>query len=218
MKGCLFLLCLAICLPASGEVTIVGPDRLAVREAALLYVEGVTVDQFRQCEVTMVPATNRPLVVALQTLNNKPVLYVQGQFAGAFWLIVDVNIPDAYALVVQPLTIGTGPDPTPDPDPEPHPTPGEGLTVIVIEDPQKRTPDQQTVLSGPWRAWCQQRAYSVRQVRAGSPAPDAAKWIKGAGDLPFVYFVSDAGKVYEKIPLPATAADMLTRCKKWGAK
>jgi len=217
MKPLFCLICLALCLPASAEVTIVGPDRLAVREAALLNVEGITAQQFASCTLAVFPAENQPQIVALQTLDNRPVLFVTGGTPGRFALILDVNVPKQYALVIHELEIGFPPDPPIPPVPTPTPEPGEGLTVVIVEESSLTTPAQEAVLTGPWRAWCRENGYRVRRIEKDSTAVDAQPFIKNASDLPYVFFVSDSGDRYESCPLPS-AADMLTRCKKWGAK
>jgi len=114
-----------------GDVSILGPDSLEVREADLFHVEGLTAEQFADCIVSVFPKKDKPQVLVLQTLNNKPVLYIKGRTAGKFAVILDVNIVGKYDLVIHELTIGGGPPP---PDPTPDPIPGQKWQVVIINE------------------------------------------------------------------------------------
>ncbi len=94
---------------AFGEVTIHGPSQLDVKEADLFTVEGVTIEEFAQCSVHVRPEEGKPQVLVLKTLDNKPVLYIKGQTAGSFDVILDVNVVGKYELVFHTLTIGKSP-------------------------------------------------------------------------------------------------------------
>lgn len=205
---------------AKGKAAIIGPDKIAVGEGELFDVKGVTAEEFAQCSVALFPIKNRPQVLVLQTLNSQPVLYVKGRHPWKGAIILDVNIPDAYQIVIHELTIGGGPIPPP-----PPPPPGKGLTVIIIEESSDRTPEQYRVMMSPWRAWMKGEGYLVRIVDKdivgpkGKPPPDLAAFLTSARnkDLPHVYFVADDGSVYEDSRLP-DALVMMAAVKKWGAK
>ena len=207
---------------STGKAAIIGPDKIAVGEGELFDVQGVTAEEFADCSIAVFPVKNRPQVLVLQTLNSRPVLYVKGRHSWKGAIILDVNIPGAYQIVIHELTIGGGPDPDPRPDPDPDPTPGEGLTVIIVENTDRggRSPEQFRVLNGQWRKWCRENKYLVRQVHADSKAPDVAPWIKIATSkgLPYVFFVDDNGKVYQQTALPDSAEKLFDLVKKWGAK
>jgi len=114
-------------------VTINGPEALDVKEADLFFVEGLTIEEFKQCAVHVRPEINKPQVLVLQTVNNLPVLYVKGRSAGTFDLILDVNIPNKYELVFHALVIGGGGDDPPNPPDPPLPPNQKWRVAIVFE-------------------------------------------------------------------------------------
>jgi len=125
-----------IAATAAAAVTIAGPNTLDTKEAALLYIEGMSADQFAgedKSTIAIYPDNEqKPIVVVLQSLGNQPVIYVQGQHAGAFALILDVNMPGAFEIVIHELTIGGEPDPPDPPIPPDPPVPGAKYNVVIL--------------------------------------------------------------------------------------
>ncbi len=149
MKRMIFTLSLllAYTVASFGEVTIIGPDQLDVKEADLFYVEGITAEQFSQCTVRVYPDKDKPQVLVLQTLNSLPVLYVKGRSAGSFAMILDVNVVGNYQLVIHELKIGGN---EPDPGPIPPLPPGQKWKVVIVYETDKLdnlTKDQRTVIN-----------------------------------------------------------------------
>ena len=141
----------------AADVTINGPNELDVKEADLLFVEGLSSEQFAECTVRVYPEQDKPQVLVLQTLNSVPVLYVKGRSAGKFAVILDVNVPGCYALVIHELVIGGDDEEDEDQDddvnPPPPPVPPGELAVILVHESRDTTPDK----SGPLRDYLSSR-------------------------------------------------------------
>ncbi len=117
------------------DVTITGPDELAVNEADLFDVNGLTADQFAQCTVAVFPKENHPEVLVLQTLNNQPILYVKGRHVWDGALMLDVNTCPYHGFKIKELEIGGGPVPPDPPDPpDPPPPPNQKWEIVIVHE------------------------------------------------------------------------------------
>jgi len=222
------ILAVALLLPASmigAGVTIDGPDSLEVKEADLFYVEGLTIEEFKQCAAYVRPEENKPQVLVLQTVNNLPVLYIKGRSAGTFDVILDVNLPDRYELVFHGLTIGGG-----DEDDENPPSPGQTWEIVIVHETNDRDnlPRAQQVMLG-------SLAFRDRLTEAGhkligivdqhttgaddrAPAEVVDFLVVCAGDpLPRICLRPTGGGEVKDFPLPATEEAVFELLDKGGA-
>ena len=165
------------------DVTITGPDELAVNEADLYYVDGLTAEQFAQCSVALFPTENRPTVLVLQTLNNQPILYVKGRHAWDGSLILDVNTCPDHGFKIKELEIGGGPVPPDPPDPPdpPVPPPDQKWQVLIIHEPDREDNlprSQQAILNS---LTFRKRLKDAGHVLRGIVSPNAK--VIGGSDL-----------------------------------
>lgn len=98
----------------AAAVSITGPSSLDVKEGDLFIVEGVTVEEFANCDIYIRPEKSKPVVVRLRDDGDNPVLFIKGLAAWDGDIILDVNVPGAYEVIFHRLVIGD--DSPPDDD------------------------------------------------------------------------------------------------------
>lgn len=216
---------LTLATAAWPKVTITGPSQLDVKEADLLAIDGIGPADYGKSVIRVYPETKDLQVFPLKTFADQIVLYVKGLKPGEFAIILDVNIPGQYDLVIHELTIGKG---KPEPDPIPPPVPGD-LSVVAVYETLDRSPEETAVLIG-LRSYLKQEKIWFQyadQHRKDAVTKETPKWFrpfleavkKEAKALPVLVIGKTVNGVFSAAgvePMPQTTAGAIAIVKKYG--
>jgi len=235
---CCLLLPLLCCV-AAAEIVLVGPDTAEVGRSIEVDVDGCQLDlksfekQPPQIEWKTVPAAAATLrshlelkvVVDEKTKKTKwiiaPYATITPGQEGRLGVVCMVVADGVGGLAVHEVTVGEEPKPDPDPDPDPPPPPPDPLWGgVLIEESARRTADIARLLSNlKIRQAFETRGLVFNVVDQNTKTPDGkahktlAPYVEmaqeGAGNLPCLILVGQAGKIHYRGPPPPTVAGWL---------
>jgi len=117
---------------AEAAVVIVGPSQLDAGTPVFLQVSGLPPANAKDLRSEVFPKSPQVMFVQLFDGAGQPVLFFWASKQQRYAIILDVNIPGAYQLLIHEIAVGVDPGPDPDPDPDPDPN-GKYQIVIFAE-------------------------------------------------------------------------------------
>ena len=205
------------------DVVIDGPAELAVNQNATFTVNGLAAADLKKAKAICWPRVGVTIIPA-KTWEDSPFVWFAAGKSGTYLIqVIGVGANSSLLYGEKVVAVGVGPDPGPGPiPPDPAPTPVGWLWVVVVDDPARRTTEQDRVMAD-LPLWAQIGAdgNKVAAMLVSDPQVAARGYDAGvqqAGGAPAVLLISPEVKLLTAVKLPASGQAVLDLVKKWRQK